>query len=271
MIFYRDLQEIKEVNRESYAPLFSASHLYAIWLTSRSLFLFCTCYEMIMTKPIAIVCDHPSLKAKLSVIWQDCQTSNRLLYLISGTLSIPLSSKQENVHAVSQIACWDMQHHNWFNIKLENVKSTSIDLHSGDTFSLFLSIFYISQRLTLWYFVFLYLIFLSQQVLYFLLSTLVLTLYIDVVLSLSNRYTKCLFEAFWVVKSFSSAVFSHIIMTNNGKICGDIWEDQRSLYEYRKISNIRRTKTQNLNNSRLVLRLSRPNIVNPGVKARMKM
>ena len=46
-------------------------------------------------------------------------------------------------------------------------------------------IFYISQRLTLWYFVFLYLIFLSQQVLYFLLSTLVLTLYIDVVLSLS--------------------------------------------------------------------------------------
>ena len=52
-------------------------------------------------------------------------------------------------------------------------------------FSLFLSIFYISQRLTLWYFVFLYLIFLSQQVLYFLLSTLVLTLFIDVVLSLS--------------------------------------------------------------------------------------
>ena len=56
-----------------------------------------------------------------------------------------------------------------------------------DTFSLFLSIFYISQRLTLWYFVFLYFIFLSQQVLYFLLSTLVLTLYIDVVLSLSMK------------------------------------------------------------------------------------
>ena len=59
------------------------------------------------------------------------------------------------------------------------------NLFLSDTFSLFLSIFYISQRLTLWYFVFLYLIFLSQQVLYFLLSTLVLTLYIDVVLSLS--------------------------------------------------------------------------------------
>ena len=42
-----------------------------------------------------------------------------------------------------------------------------------------------THQMTLWYFVFLYLIFLSQQVLYFLLSTLVLTLYIDVVLSLS--------------------------------------------------------------------------------------
>ena len=58
-------------------------------------------------------------------------------------------------------------------------------LRKKKIYSLFLSIFYISQRLTLWYFVFLYLIFLSQQVLYFLLSTLVLTLYIDVVLSLS--------------------------------------------------------------------------------------
>ena len=45
----------------------------------------------------------------------------------------------------------------------------------------------ITLVITLWYFVFLYLIFLSQQVLYFLLSTLVLTLYIDVVLSLSIK------------------------------------------------------------------------------------
>ena len=70
-------------------------------------------------------------------------------------------------------------------------------VHSGDTFSLFLSIFYISQRLTLWYFVFLYLIFLSQQVLYFLLSTLVLTLYIDVVLSLSTRGLTDTYRLFW--------------------------------------------------------------------------
>ena len=51
-------------------------------------------------------------------------------------------------------------------------------------FIIFEHILHISTP-TLWYFVFLYLIFLSQQVLYFLLSTLVLTLYIDVVLSLS--------------------------------------------------------------------------------------
>ena len=51
-------------------------------------------------------------------------------------------------------------------------------------FIIFEYILHISMP-TLWYFVFLYLIFLSQQVLYFLPSTLVLTLYIDVVLSLS--------------------------------------------------------------------------------------
>ena len=35
---------------------------------------------------------------------------------------------------------------------------------------------------------------------------------------------------------------------------------------YRKISNIRRTKSQNLNDSRLVLQLSLPNLLKPGVK-----
>ena len=42
-------------------------------------------------------------------------------------------------------------------------------------------------------------------------------------------------------------------------------------FKYRKISNIRRTKSQNLNESRLVLQLSLPNPLNPGVKSRMKM
>ena len=40
---------------------------------------------------------------------------------------------------------------------------------------------------------------------------------------------------------------------------------------YRKISNIRRTKSQNLNDSCLVLLLSWPNPLKPGVKSRMKM
>ena len=40
---------------------------------------------------------------------------------------------------------------------------------------------------------------------------------------------------------------------------------------YRKISNLRRTKSPNLNVSRFVLQLSSPNPMNPGVKSRMKM
>ena len=40
---------------------------------------------------------------------------------------------------------------------------------------------------------------------------------------------------------------------------------------YRKISNIRRTKSPNLNVSRLVLQLSLPNPMKPGFKSRMKM
>ena len=45
----------------------------------------------------------------------------------------------------------------------------------------------------------------------------------------------------------------------------------RSNIMYRKISDIRRTKSQNLNVSRLVLQLSLPNPMKPGVKSRMKM
>ena len=41
--------------------------------------------------------------------------------------------------------------------------------------------------------------------------------------------------------------------------------------KYRKSSNIRGTKSQNLNESRLVLQLPLPNPVKPGVQSRMKM
>ena len=40
---------------------------------------------------------------------------------------------------------------------------------------------------------------------------------------------------------------------------------------YRKVSNIRRTKSKNLNASRLILQLSLPNPLKPGVKLRTKM
>ena len=40
---------------------------------------------------------------------------------------------------------------------------------------------------------------------------------------------------------------------------------------YRKISNISSTKSQNLNDSHLVLKSSLPNSLKPGVKSRMKM
>ena len=40
---------------------------------------------------------------------------------------------------------------------------------------------------------------------------------------------------------------------------------------YRQISNISRTKSQNLNVSRHVLQLSLRNLLKPGVKSRMKM
>ena len=42
-------------------------------------------------------------------------------------------------------------------------------------------------------------------------------------------------------------------------------------HTYRKVSNIRRTKFQNLRVSRPVLQLSRPNLLKPCMKSRMKM
>ena len=41
--------------------------------------------------------------------------------------------------------------------------------------------------------------------------------------------------------------------------------------DYRKVCNIRGTKSQNLYVSRLILQLSLPNPLKPGVKLRMKM
>ena len=42
-------------------------------------------------------------------------------------------------------------------------------------------------------------------------------------------------------------------------------------WNYGKISNIRRTKSPNLDVSRLIVQSSSPNPMKPGVKSRMKM
>ena len=47
--------------------------------------------------------------------------------------------------------------------------------------------------------------------------------------------------------------------------------DKEVICKYRKVSNIRPTKCQNLNDSHLVLQLSVPNPLKPGVKSRIKM
>ena len=50
-------------------------------------------------------------------------------------------------------------------------------------------------------------------------------------------------------------------------ICGNV----RGHINYRKVSDIKRTKSKNLNDSRLVLKLSVPNPLKLGIKSRMKM
>ena len=46
---------------------------------------------------------------------------------------------------------------------------------------------------------------------------------------------------------------------------------RQRMFKYRQVSNIRRTKSQHLKDSRSVLRLSLPNPLKPDVKSRMKM
>ena len=71
-------------------------------------------------------------------------------------------------------------------------------------------------------------------------------------------------------------------MLQNGK-CGSVFvigghcvstnviKDGNENFKYCKVSNISRTKSQNLNDSHLVLKSSLPNPLKPGVKSRMKM
>ena len=59
-------------------------------------------------------------------------------------------------------------------------------------------------------------------------------------------------------------------LLSDGLYMGKCWK-YKQYNIYRKISNIRRTKSTNLNATRLVLQLSLPSPMKPGVKSRMKM
>ena len=73
----------------------------------------------------------------------------------------------------------------------------------------------------------------------------------------------------FLVESIPIKLTCHAVKIVKG-IC---WKISRPFYvfEYRQFSNIRRTQSPNKNGSRLVLRLSLPNPLKPGVKLRMKM
>ena len=68
-------------------------------------------------------------------------------------------------------------------------------------------------------------------------------------------------------------LLGHLGQAHNIHPCPGVYKlGQTSFgYKHRKISNIRRTKSPNLNVSSLVLQLSLSNSVKPGVKSRMKM
>ena len=60
-------------------------------------------------------------------------------------------------------------------------------------------------------------------------------------------------------------------MADDGLVKQGAWVLATTVSTYRKISNISRTISQNLNDPRLVLQLSLPNLLKPGVKWRMKI
>ena len=83
--------------------------------------------------------------------------------------------------------------------------------------------------------------------------------------------------------SSDTCVLSGNLTTQNGNGSGTItgcyrrvlshngWAEVSWVSHYRQVSNIRRTKSQNLNVSCLVLQLSLHNLLKPGVYSRMKM
>ena len=86
-------------------------------------------------------------------------------------------------------------------------------------------------------------------------------------------YSQYMYHGCWVIIDSGSELLScgtklspESMLSNEtlGESCA--WN-----FSYCKISNTRRTQSPNLNVSRLVLQLSLPNPMKPGVKLRMKM
>ena len=78
----------------------------------------------------------------------------------------------------------------------------------------------------------------------------------------------CIFSYFHPYLQFLSQQVKHILHVNKRLLDHS---GTRKINMYRIVSNIRRTKSQNLNDSHLVLKSSLPNPLKPGVKSRMKM
>ena len=64
---------------------------------------------------------------------------------------------------------------------------------------------------------------------------------------------------------------SHFVLAQCVKPRETVWHYMLKDLPYRQFSTIKRTQSQNINGSRLVLQLSLPNPLKPGVKLRMKM
>ena len=86
-------------------------------------------------------------------------------------------------------------------------------------------------------------------------------IYRNILTSASDNLTACLYK---LVKDLLYYVTDWVVMKETGPL-------EAGHIIHHNVSNIRRTKSLNLNDSRLVLQLCAPNPLKPGVKSRMKM
>ena len=78
-----------------------------------------------------------------------------------------------------------------------------------------------------------------------------------------NQNTNIVIEKHW---------FENVVCKKAAICCGlNVLIPLQVSLAYRQVSNISRTKSQHLKDSRTVLRLSLPNSLKPDVKSRMKM